>query len=267
MGHAPWSLLHPKESHESQTDEAGLAPKCAKKTYSSYVTEDRKVCCRTWANQRYLMVPESTALSTEETVLGRVGAGTVWRFQFYPQKCVAVPFYLRVLWMLRWESSYAISLWATSGVVNAAILVAAAEGIVAAADCSLLRADKGRGQSPHRWQKRDHCGSSSNTYWGRSTSSDSLPEQNRNTPPSNWVFTSVECVAHRKPMKLQLRSSYADKILLSFVKKKRDVMGLEKNHPCLTILMSSAASKSLHFACFSRTILTTMNAYRQQKAV
>ena len=137
-----------------QTDEDGPAPKRAKIAYSSYSAEDRACIGRYAAEHgptkasRHFTVPESMARLLKKQYLSELNSRRQNSVEGIPE-VTSLPTKARGRPLLFGSTldvqfkEYISALRAASGVVNTAIVLAAAEGMVAAADCSLLRQHDG----------------------------------------------------------------------------------------------------------------------------
>ena len=140
------------------TDEAGPAPK---KTYPSYSAEDR---ARRYAAEhgptkasRHFTVPESTARLLKKQYLAelndrRQNSATIPEVTRLPTKPRGRPLLLGST-LDDQVKEYVTALRATAGVVNTAIVLAAAEGIVAATERSLLSQHGGSLVLTKAWAK------------------------------------------------------------------------------------------------------------------
>ena len=149
------------------TDEAGPAPKCRKKTYSSYSAQDRARIGRYAAEHgptkatRHFTVPESTARLLKKQYLAelndrRQNSATIPEVTRLPTKPRGRPLLLGST-LDDQVKEYVTALRATAGVVNTAIVLAAAEGIVAATERSLLRQHGGSLVLTKAWTKFHLC--------------------------------------------------------------------------------------------------------------
>ena len=145
------------------TDEAGPAPKRTKKAYSSYSADDRARIGRysaehgpTKASQHF-RVPESTARLLKKQYLAELNnqnqnGATIPVVTRLPTKPHGCPLLLGST-LDDQVKEYVTALRAAAGVVNTAIVLAAAEGIVAATEHSLLRQHGGSLVLTKAWAK------------------------------------------------------------------------------------------------------------------
>ena len=145
------------------TEEAGPPPKRTKKTYSSYSAEDRARIGRYAAEHgptkasRHFTVPESTAHLLKKQYLAELNDRH--------QNSAMIPEVTRLTTKPRGHplllgstlddqvKEYITALRATAGVVNTAMVLAAAEGIVSATERSLLRQHGGSLVLTKAWTK------------------------------------------------------------------------------------------------------------------
>ena len=141
-------------------DEAGPTPK---KTYSSYSAEDHARIGRYAAEHgptkalQHFTVPESTARLLKKQYLAelndwRQNSATIPEVTRLPTKPRGRPLLLGST-LEDQVKEYVTALRATAGVVNTAIVLAAAEGIVAATERSLLRQHGGSLVLTKAWAK------------------------------------------------------------------------------------------------------------------
>ena len=146
-----------------ETDDAGPAPKRAKKNYATYSPEDRSKIGRYAAEHgptkasRHFTVPESTARLLKKQYSAelnhrRKNGGEIPEVTSLPTKTRGRPLLLGSTLDVQ-VREYITALRDAAGVVNTAIVVAAAEGIVAAADRSLLRQHGGTLVLTKSWAK------------------------------------------------------------------------------------------------------------------
>ena len=144
----------------TETNEDGQAPKHATKTYSSYSAENRAHAIRYAAKHgptkalRHFTVSESTARLLKKQYLAKLNNQCqnivkIPDVTSLPTKAHGHP----LLHGSTQVREYIIALWATVGMVNTAIVLAAAEGIVAATDHCLLRQHGGSLVLTKAWDK------------------------------------------------------------------------------------------------------------------